>query len=108
MTASPPYLLALRSSLRCGARSMSQQLFEGAQEKGDVAEPGGVAHQADAPDLCGEWADAAAYLDAVALEQKTPHAGVVDPVGYEHRRQLGKTVALLREQLQAQLLDAFM
>ena len=86
---------------------MTEHLFEGAQEEGDVAEPSGVAHQPDAPDLAGERADAATDLDAVALEQQASHAGVVDTVGHTHRRELRKAVALLREQLQPQLLEPF-
>jgi len=44
-------------------------------------------HQADAPGFASKLAQASAEFDVMALQQLTPHSGVVDAVGNLHQRE---------------------
>ena len=58
---------------RAGEGSV-QDLAEGAEQDGDVALAGGVAHAADAPHLTGDRAEPSPDLDAVVVEQEATTA----------------------------------
>ena len=77
-----------------GPGSGGQAVVERGEQQDDVAEAGRVAHAADAPGLPGELAEAAADLDAVAVEELAAQLGVVDAVGQPRGGELGQPVAL--------------
>ncbi len=62
-------------------RRSVQDLVQGRQEQGDVADAGGVPHAADPPDLAGDRAEPAADLDAVLGQQASTHPRLVHPLG---------------------------
>src|SRR5438552_1526538 len=76
---------------------------EPSTEKRYVGRPAGLAHTPDPPGPAGQVADAAADLDAVALEERRPYGRLVDAVGHADRGELGQAVALLGEQVEAEL-----
>ena len=61
--------------------SAQSELAEGAEQRGDRVLARAVAHEADAPALAREVAEAAADLDVEAAEQLAAHLGVVDTSG---------------------------
>ena len=63
------------------------------------------AHQADAPDLAGQGAEAGADLDAVFVEQARAHRGFVDAVGHVDRVELRQAMLLVDQQFQSQRLE---
>ena len=75
--------------------------MSGAEERGYRVVPRAVAHEADAPALARELAQAATDLDVEALEQLAAHLGVVDAVGEPHRSEL-REPALFREEAEAE------
>ena len=78
-TASAMLRAAGRPTPRSGQASSRSR--ERAEERGHRPLARRVAHEADAPRLPGELAEAAADLDAVGLEQRLAQRGVVGAVG---------------------------
>ena len=87
-------------------RAAFDRLFQGSENEEGGLGPGVVAHQADPPDGGGVLPDAGADLDVVALEQPGADRRRVDAVGHAHGGELGEAVALGREQLEPELLQA--
>src|SRR5262249_43935125 len=90
--------LALISLLR-------ERAFQRAAQQHDEARLGTRAHQADAPDLAGERAEAGADLDVVLVEQMLAHRGFVDAVGHAHRVQRPQALAFARQQAKPERLE---
>src|SRR5262245_17529504 len=72
---------------------LRERAFERAAQQHDEARLGARAHQADAPDLAGERAEAGADLDVVLVEQVRAHCRLVDAVGHAHRVQRPEALA---------------
>src|SRR5688572_12687044 len=72
----------------------------------DVVGPAAVAHQAEAPDLALERAEARADLQAELGEQRAPHLLLVDALGAKHGVHLRQLGLLLHQELQAHGFEA--
>src|SRR3990172_5439559 len=69
--------------------------LQGVEDGEDVRDGRTEAHEADAPDLPLEGADAAADLDVVLLEEAAPHRHLIDAVGDADGGERWQAVALL-------------
>ena len=70
-----------------------QQPAEGGEEEEDVAGRGRLAHEPDPPDATAELADAAADLDAEAVQTgRRAQVGIVDALGDAHGGEDGEAV----------------
>src|SRR3989442_6656821 len=65
----------------------TQHVLERAQEEQDVLAARGVTHGPDAPHLALQRTEGGTDLDAEVIEERAPHAQVVDAVGNEHGRE---------------------
>src|SRR2546430_13714207 len=65
----------------------TQHVLERAQEEQDVLAARGVTHGPDAPHLALQRTEGGTDLDAEVVEERAPHAQVVDAVGNEHGRE---------------------
>ena len=91
-----------------GPSLVTQHLLESAQQEQDVLPTRGVPHGTDPPHFALQRTEGGTDLDAEVVEERAPHAQVVDAVGNEHGREhrqaaLGR---LLAEEAQPERGDA--